>query len=210
MKRALKRSLRATLRNRRRALSADKQEQAARALKRNLVRMPELLAAKRIAFYVAQDGEIDPAYLMTWSLKANKHCYLPILASGHHEGRLWFGRVQVGDRMRPNRFGIPEPTRSFDHRLNPWTLDVVLLPLVGFDESGHRLGMGGGFYDRSLAFERCFRRPWLIGIAHRCQRTDALPADAWDIGMDAIATDEKILRFTDARVGSRRARVRAQ
>ena len=204
MTRALKRSLRATLRTRRRELSAAEQEQAAQALKRNLVRLPEVLAARRIAFYVAQDGEIDPAHLMTWCLKANKRCYLPVLASGQHEGRLWFGRVQVGDPLRPNRFGIPEPVDSIDHRLDPWTLDVVLLPLVGFDNRGHRLGMGGGFYDRSLAFKQCFRRPWLIGIAHRFQLTDSLPADEWDIPMDAIATDENILRFNDARVVSRK------
>lgn len=196
MTRAIKRSLRETLRSRRGRLSAAEQEQAAVALKRGLVCTPELLAATRIAFYVAQDGEIDPAHLMTWCLKAKKRCYLPVLAPSHHDGHLWFGRVNVGDQLRPNRFGIPEPTCSIEHRLIPWTLDVVLLPLVGFDDSGHRLGMGGGFYDRSLAFERCFRRPRLIGIAHRCQRADSLPTDAWDIPLDAIATDEEILWFT--------------
>ncbi|MEE9253872.1 MAG: 5-formyltetrahydrofolate cyclo-ligase [Pseudomonadales bacterium] len=190
-----KRSLRSQFRNRRHALSPGEQQYAAAALKRNLVCTPEILCAARIAFYVAQDGEIDPADLMTWCLKANKRCYLPVLAPGHHEGFLWFGRARLGDALKPNRFGIPEPVRSIERRLNPWTLDVVLVPLVAFDERGHRLGMGGGFYDRSLEFAQAFRRPWLVGLAHGCQRTRSLPADAWDIPLDAIATDTEILRM---------------
>lgn len=192
--RSEKRSIRSELRDRRRALSPGQQERAAAALKRTLVRTPEILFATRIAFYVAQDGEIDPAHLMTWCLNANKRCYLPVLAPRHHDGFLWFGRAHLGDTLKPNRFGIPEPLAAIERRLTPWTLDVVLLPLVAFDDRGHRLGMGGGFYDRSLEFERSFRRPWLVGLAHGCQQVRSLPADAWDIRLDAIATDTQILR----------------
>lgn len=195
MSRASKRSLRAEFRNRRRALPTQAQERAAEALKRNLACTHEIRCASRIAFYVAQDGEIDPAHLMTWCLNAHKRCYLPVLAPGHHDGFLWFGRVRIGDRLEINRFGIPEPVEAVEPRLCPWTLDVVLLPLVAFDGHGHRLGMGGGFYDRSLDFAHRFRRPWLVGLAHDCQRARSLPADAWDVPLDAIATDRELLRF---------------
>lgn len=192
-----KRSLRVRFRDLRRGLAPSEQERAALALKRNLVSSPELKRARRIAFYVAQDGEIDPAHLMTWCLDANRDCYLPVLAPGHHDGFLWFGRVRLGDDLRLNRFGIPEPRRHLEKRLNPWTLDLVLVPLVAFDDAGHRLGMGGGFYDRTLDFDRRFRRPLVIGLAHHFQQAESLPVEAWDVILDGVATDREFLRFPD-------------
>ncbi len=101
--------------------------------------------------------------------------------------------------MVTNRFGIPEPdTRHGAHRARrqaTWTLDVILLPLVGFDDDGQRIGMGGGFYDRTLAFtQRPGPRPRLIGLAHDCQRVTRLPVAPWDVPLDAIVSDRRILR----------------
>lgn len=81
----------------------------------------------------------------------------------------------------------------------PWGLDLIILPLVAFDLSGNRLGMGGGFYDRTLSFkhQRChWKGPKLIGIAHELQRVDLLPVNDWDIPLDAVITEQKLYQFT--------------
>ncbi len=101
--------------------------------------------------------------------------------------------------MVTNRFGIPEPqARHGAHparRLPAWALDLILLPLVGFDDDGQRMGMGGGFYDRTLAFtRRPGPRPHLIGLAHECQRVESLPVAPWDVPLDAIVSDARVVR----------------
>jgi 5-formyltetrahydrofolate cyclo-ligase len=74
-------------------------------------------------------------------------------------------------------------------------LDLILLPLVAFDESGQRLGMGGGFFDRSLAFlawRQHWRKPHLIGLAYDFQKVAALPREPWDVPLDAVVTDQNV------------------
>ena len=100
--------------------------------------------------------------------------------------------------MHLNRFGIQEPACSPRHWVRAWQLDLILLPLVAFDESGNRLGMGGGFYDRSLAYRQSrthSRRPRLIGLAHELQRVEQLATNSWDIPLDMIATEKRVFRI---------------
>ncbi len=95
--------------------------------------------------------------------------------------------------MRKNNFGIAEPGDR--GRILTAELDVVLVPLVGFDDAGNRLGMGGGFYDRHFSFLRSrthFRRPRLIGVAYEMQRLPKLPTDPWDVPLWAVVTDRGI------------------
>ncbi|KAA0010648.1 5-formyltetrahydrofolate cyclo-ligase [Billgrantia pellis] len=196
--RTSRRHLRQQLRRRRRALTPQEQDQAARALCRRLRRQPEVRRARRIALYLPNDGEIDPRPLIPWLTGRGARVYLPVLKP-LSDNTLWFVHYHPGTPMRRNRFGIPEPeTRHGAHRarrLPAWALDLVLLPLVGFDDLGQRMGMGGGFYDRSLAFtRRGGPRPTLIGLAHECQRVERLPTEPWDVPLDAIASDAKILR----------------
>lgn len=77
----------------------------------------------------------------------------------------------------------------------PWTLDAIFMPLVGFDREGHRLGMGGGFYDRTLAFTRHWPRavPKLVGLGHHSQEVARLPVQPWDVSLHAIATDREVI-----------------
>ena len=99
--------------------------------------------------------------------------------------------------MRPNRFGIPEPSRRNRRLRLAWTLDLLLVPLVGFDTECHRLGMGGGYYDRTLSYlshRDHWRRPRLIGLAHECQRVAALPVRPWDIPLDFVVTERQVYR----------------
>lgn len=191
-------ALRRTLRRRRRALSAVEQRQAAAQLCQLLRQLPELRRARRVALYLPNDGEIDPTPLLTWLRRRGAKAYLPVLMP-LADNRLWFVHYHTGTPMVRNRYGILEPdTRHGAHRsrrLPAWALDAVLLPLVGFDANGQRMGMGGGFYDRSFAFVRGNGpKPRLIGVAHACQQVPALPSASWDVPLDAIVSDRAIIR----------------
>ncbi|MCK2185057.1 5-formyltetrahydrofolate cyclo-ligase [Halomonas getboli] len=193
-----RRALRRELRRRRRRLSAQEQDQAARRLCHQLRRLPEVQRARRVALYLPNDGEIDPTRLMPWLNGRGARVHLPVLRPLSHNA-LWFVHYHTGTPMVTNRFGIPEPcTRHGAHRARrtpAWALDLILMPLVGFDDDGQRIGMGGGFYDRTLAFTRGRGpRPRLIGLAHDCQRVERLPVAPWDVPLDAIVSDRRVVR----------------
>ncbi|SFH59016.1 5-formyltetrahydrofolate cyclo-ligase [Modicisalibacter xianhensis] len=193
-----RKALRRELRQRRRALSPLQRRQAADALGKRLRSLPEVQRARRIAIYLPNDGEIDVTVLLPWLKRRGAKVYLPVLRP-LSDNRLWFVHYHEDTPMVANRFGIREPhTRHGAHRarqLPPWALDLVLLPLVGFDDAGNRMGMGGGFYDRSFAFVRHRRpRPRLIGVAHDCQRVERLPIASWDVPLDAIVSDARVVR----------------
>jgi 5-formyltetrahydrofolate cyclo-ligase len=104
-----------------------------------------------------------------------------------------FQRVRPHERLTQNRFGIPEPRRNRKQQRKVWALDLVLLPLVGFDRHGGRLGMGGGFYDRSLAYlkmRKNWHKPTLWGLAHECQQVDRLAMASWDVPLQATLTNK--------------------
>jgi 5-formyltetrahydrofolate cyclo-ligase len=154
--------------------------------------------ARRIAAYWPADGELDPRPLLNDALARGKAAYLPVL--GERIGarpavKLRFVRWIAGQTLRPNRFGIPEPARRGRHIRPARQLDLILLPLVGFDSTCNRIGMGGGYYDRTLAYlslRRYWRRPRLIGVAHECQRVDKIEPRPWDIPLDAVVTERRI------------------
>jgi 5-formyltetrahydrofolate cyclo-ligase len=155
-----------------------------------------LLHAERIAFYCAADGELDPWPLLRRLPPRRRSWYLPVLRR-HTPGRLWFVRWQPGERLRPNRFGILEPGRRGRRIRGARSLDLVLMPLVGFDAECNRIGMGAGYYDRSLAFlsgRGHWRKPTLIGLAHECQRVERIEQRPWDIPLDAVVSEQRIYR----------------
>jgi 5-formyltetrahydrofolate cyclo-ligase len=191
------RALRQTIRARRRAVTPAEARRCALQLARVLRCSRLVRNSQRIAAYVAADGEMDPQHLIEdlWAL--GKAVYLPVLVP-FTRNRLWFARYTPDTRLVINRFGIPEPDRAELIRAN--VLDLVLTPLVAFDHAGHRIGMGGGFYDRSFAFLRArrhWRKPRLLGIAYSFQQQAAITAAPWDVPLDAIAT-ENGLRCTTA------------
>ncbi|MBL3555725.1 MULTISPECIES: 5-formyltetrahydrofolate cyclo-ligase [Marinobacter] len=187
--------LRKTLRQKRRALSAEEQQIAADQLALNLLRHPDLYRARHVAIYLPNDGEIDPRIYAHIARQRGVRFYLPVLHPVHH-GRLVFSRFTDNTRLTANRFGIPEPAFQNGLKRPPWALDAVLFPLVGFDEFGGRLGMGGGFYDRTFAFTRIRPRlaPKLIGLAHECQKVSELPLEPWDIPLHSVVTDRGYYR----------------
>ena len=184
-----KRQLRLLLRARRRGLSRGQQRRAAQRLAARAQRQPWYIKARSLAMYMAADGEIDPQVLMHCALAQGKRVYLPQLRAGN---RLGFGEYRAGMRLRRNRFGIPEPL--FCRQVSLLALDVVLLPLVAFDRNGNRLGMGGGFYDRTFArWRRTYisraNVPRLIGLAHALQQAENLASQSWDVPLGGVLTD---------------------
>ena len=185
--------LRRRLRKARRARSPAQRRDAGRKLLKFAQRLPEFRRARRVAAYLAVDGEIQADGLLLRARQLGKQVYAPQLRPGSH---LRFVRLRPGQPMRKNRFRIPEPIDAL--HLPPRRLDLVFMPLTGFDARGNRLGMGGGFYDRSFAFRRrpgFPPLPKLIGLAFECQRVDALPAQTWDVPLDAVLTERGIHRF---------------
>ncbi len=189
----LRRSLRAC----RRSLPPHVQRAHAEAAAGHLLRRLHLLRNRRIALYLAADGELSCEPLARRLRALSKRLYLPALRRPFHP-KLWFREYRANEPLIPNRFGIGEPRLHPGGQRAAWALDLILMPLVGFDPAGNRLGMGGGFYDRSLAFRprrSAWHRPLLIGLAHECQRLDNLPTNPWDVPLDAVVTEAGFFRL---------------
>ena len=190
----MKTDIRRAMRAKRRALSATEQRFAAQRLAMHVIDTRLFRVSQRIACYLPNDGEIDPSVVLDHIWRSRKHAFLPVLSRLTHD-RLWFAEVRPGMALKPNRYGIPEPQVAARDLVRAQAIDLVLLPLVAFDARGNRVGMGGGFYDKSLAFLRHrkhLRKPHLIGLAHDFQRVPELPADPWDVPLDGIATDSAV------------------
>lgn len=180
-----KTQLREHLRQQRRALTAQAQLRAGAAAANNATALPGWLTAKRIALYLANDGEIDPSALAALCRTEGKQLFLPVIKA---DRKLEFAKWDANIALQANRFGIPQPGADAE-RCPISALDVVILPLVAWDLQGGRLGMGGGFYDRALAG---VRGPLLVGLAHTLQQVPQVPRDAWDIAMDFVLTDTAV------------------
>jgi 5-formyltetrahydrofolate cyclo-ligase len=186
-----KTELRRTLRARRAALSPEARRDAARRLAAHVVTTSAFRVSRRIAAYLTNNGEIDAARVLVRAQHLGKRCFLPVLSRITWD-RLWFAPIEPGVRFRPNRFGILEPQVPAARLVRADELDLILMPLVAFDARGNRLGMGGGFYDRSLEFllhRRRWHKPRLLGLAYDFQRVDSLTPNGWDIPLDGVVTD---------------------
>ena len=180
----------------RQALSAAEQQQHSMALCDNIIRQKNYRNSQHIACYLANDGEIDPYLLIEHALFANKSVYLPLLSP--LKNSLYFAPYDEYSEFSLNRFGIAEPVCHPSEWIKASQLDLLLLPLVAFDLHGNRVGMGGGFYDRTLGYlqhRRHWRKPVLIGLAHEIQKEDNLIRQNWDIPLNGIATEKQ---FYDA------------
>ncbi len=184
--------LRQAYRQRRAALDEADLARAAGALCERIVALDEYREAQRIAAYFAVNGEIGLGPLIDAALEQGKAIYLPVI----DRQTLRFAPYYHGQQMRSNRFRLPEPDVDDEAMLAPRQLDLVLAPLVVFDAERNRIGMGGGFYDRSFAFRRepGIARPRLIGVAHEMQRAAQLTPAAWDVRLDLVVTDRAVYR----------------
>lgn len=186
--------LRQIMRAKRRALSPAERSACARQLARTLVMTHLFQRSRRIAFYLSVRGEMDLGPLMRHALALGKRVYLPVLAPGGAK-RLRFAPYEENDKLVLNRFAIPEPAVPPCKQERPASLDLVFVPLVAFDDKGNRLGMGGGYYDRTFAFlkhRRYWQRPKLIGVAYEFQKVECLHTEPWDVPLYGIATESNL------------------
>ncbi len=185
--------LRKTIRQRRNALSDTKQVEAGLALTESLSSHKKIQQASRIAIYLSNDGELSTDSFIAWCWQNNKEVYLPVVHP-FSSGNLLFLRYQAETQLISNRYGILEPKLDVTKVIPLAELDIICTPLVAFDTSGARLGMGGGFYDRSLAnWQQTKLYP--LGIAHDCQLVESVPMDSWDVPLPEIITPSKKYRF---------------
>ena len=184
--------LRQRNRKRRAELDADQLEVAANALADRILLLDEFRQAQRVAAYFAVNGEIGLTPLIDHALTQGKNVYLPNL----DQQALRFSPYFHQQKMRINKFRLPEPDVDATEMLAPDELDLVLAPLVVFDANRNRIGMGGGFYDRSFAFRKNpeHKRPVLIGVAHELQRIDQIVPEEWDVQLDMIVTDQAMYK----------------
>lgn len=183
--------LRKQIRARRRAIPGSERHRASRELARRAASLRVFATAHHVAGYLAFDGEMDPAPLLERAWEMGKQVYLPVLV-GHPHDHLLFAPYRPDDPMKPNHFGIPEPAVPQEELVSPHLLDLALTPLVAFEANGTRVGMGGGFYDRTFAFlvnPGHLPKPRLLGLAYELQKVEGLTRQPWDVPLDGILTE---------------------
>lgn len=186
--------LRRQMRARRSSLSPVAARAAAFSAVHRLWSLPCLARARRLALYLPADGELDCTPLAVQAWRRGRQVFLPVITGE----TLRFAPFHSRSEMRANRFGIAEPVTPRRNWRTAHELDVIVAPLVAFDFQGRRLGMGGGFYDRTLAFltrGSRGRRPHFIALAYEIQKIAELPSDAWDVHLDAVVTELETYRF---------------
>ncbi len=189
-----KAALRSRLRIARRSLKPKAHAARSKSAAAAVARMTSFKAGACVAVYLPFDGETDTAALLAAARRRGVRLFVPVIADRRHR-RLRFH--PLSGRTRRGVFGISVPRRS-GPPLGPRWFDLIVVPLVGVDPYGYRLGMGGGFYDRALGFRR-LRRTWqgprLVGFSFDCQRTESWLADPWDVRLDALATESGLQYF---------------
>ncbi len=187
-------SIRDTIKAQRNTLSPDDIADASIEISRRLWSLPVLSRARRIACYFPVGGEIDCRFFVTAAWQRGRTTLLPML----NGLELRFSTYDSKSVFLRNRYDIPEPTGKNLQIKRPQEIDVVLVPLVAFDTIGNRIGMGGGYYDRSFRFMRnrtTWHRPTLIGLAHDFQKVPLIKAHSWDIPLQFVVTEKSIYRF---------------
>jgi 5-formyltetrahydrofolate cyclo-ligase len=187
-------ALRAATKAKRNQLPAEKIVIASLEIATRLWRLPLLSRARRIAAYYAIGGEVDCQFAINFAWERGRDVFLPVL----HRQELMFAPYSPNSEFLRNKYGIPEPIYPKAHFIHPREMDVVLAPLVAFDANGNRVGIGGGYYDRSFRFMRDrkqWTRPHLIGLAHEFQKVPQIKACSWDVPLQKVVTENNIYTF---------------
>ena len=182
--------LRQTMRHHRQQLNQTEQDTAAQQLLLQLKSLHQLQYAQHIALYLSFDGEINTRPIIEWLWQQGKKTYLPVLHP-FSPGHLLFLNYEPHTPMVRNCYGIQEPKLDIRQLKLITELDIIMTPLVAFDSEGQRLGMGGGFYDRTLS-QHQIKKVQTIGLAHDCQYVPQLPVEVWDIPLNCIVSPSYI------------------
>jgi 5-formyltetrahydrofolate cyclo-ligase len=188
-------TLRAGLLRRRREVRPGERLRAARLVAQNVERYLQLKAGWRIAVYASLPSELDSGPLIEFARARGCRVYLPRIDRSRASRSMRF--IEMSGGMRRNRLGIEEPAGGA--ALGARWLDMVFLPLVAFDRHGLRLGTGGGFYDRAFAYRHgrlAWHSPPLIGVGYAFQQLEHITPQAHDVRLDAVVTEEGIIRCT--------------
>ncbi|MDX1561403.1 MAG: 5-formyltetrahydrofolate cyclo-ligase [Gammaproteobacteria bacterium] len=182
--------MRQRIRAERRALPAERRAAADAAILAQIRSLPEFRAARCIALFFAFDGEPDLAALIQFGRR--KRYFVPVLFGG----QMHFAAITPKTVLRANFYGIPEPAEI--NLIDPRALDLVLTPLVAFDDAGTRIGVGAGYYDRCFSFllqRRHWFKPKLFGTAYALQRVERIEANPWDVPLYGSITESGVTRF---------------
>ncbi len=189
-----KQATRQFFRQQRNALTKQQQQDAAEHVLQTCLTSTALAQAKIVAAYIQNDGEISPQAIINYCWQHKIRIVLPVMHP-FTAGHLVFVDYQANTKMQRNMYAIPEPKVSCLSICPLAQIDIVFAPLVAFDQLGNRLGMGGGFYDRTLAPITKYKlKTQIIGLAHDCQLSTQLAHESWDIPLQGVATDTKFFR----------------
>lgn len=152
---------------------------------------------QKVALYFALNGEVSTQSLLQHLQKLDKAVYLPKISPDQNQ--LTFAPIGTKQTFMNNQFGIPEPDVELTDCVSAESLDLIFLPLVAFDQYGNRLGMGAGFYDRTLQFkpDNPTGKPKLFGLAYEFQAITNLVPDSWDIPLDGVVTEKQVYFFKE-------------
>ncbi len=167
----------------RKGLSTEQRASKSAAICEKLTRLPELSNAKIIFSYLAMPDEVELSAFHKWAEDNNKKVAFP-LTGKHSKMEVYIPGADGG--MIEDRYGITAPDPAKSIRVDPKEIDAVIVPMVGFDKKNHRLGQGGGYYDRYLI--RCPKAK-RIAVAFAEQEFDEVITDYFDIPMDMVVTD---------------------
>lgn len=183
--RGIKSNLRQHILTKRRQLSHQQNALFSHRITKTLIKKSYFKQAKSIAFYYSFPDEVSTFELIQCAIQQQKSCYLPVVA----KPKLKFAKIDAYSPMKLNCYGIFEPqSQSF---INPHQLDLVIVPIVAFNAHCNRLGMGGGFYDRTFAFKKHCSNPLLVGIAFEIQRVNNLLCGKLDLKLDEVVTEQR-------------------
>lgn len=185
----IKQALRRELRTRRLRFSASQRRHAAIRAARHTVRLLRELRVRRVAIHLACGSELSTSPLLALLIARRWRVAVPRIVG---DGLMQFEWLADSAPLRRNRHGIQEPLMR-GKRARRAEFDAIIIPLVGFDAHGNRLGAGGGYYDRWLARPRVAQRPRYLGYAYAIQQVEQLPHDAWDVRLDAVITERGII-----------------
>jgi 5-formyltetrahydrofolate cyclo-ligase len=187
-------SIRSMIKQQRRQLDNTSRQQYAMMMSERLKKHKYFRNSQHLAVYLPMHGEMNPLSLVDLARQSGKSIYLPVLMP-FLTNRLWFARWHADSKMQTNRYGIPEPVYQGRDLIPATQLDLVITPLVAFDLQCHRIGMGGGYYDRSFSFLR-FRQHWnkprMVGIAYEFQKISRITPQTWDLPLQLVITEDKL------------------
>jgi 5-formyltetrahydrofolate cyclo-ligase len=190
-----KRSLRSQLLAQRRALTHDMWRASSQAAQLNLLSLDEFATAACVALYAPFGNETDTGLILDAAFEAGKRILYPAVCGNH----MVFRHVERIETLQEGAFGILEPcSTGTDHQADE--ADLIVVPGVTFDLTGHRIGYGKGFYDRFLHTPNCTAH--LVGLCHDFQLTDGvIPVDVHDIPMEIVISDKRIIRILSKGAG---------